>query len=156
MADTTLKNNITEIMSKGSSYNLVAFMRAIAKCNKITYGNELRFISSKLDRIARYQGKYYSRLNAKISSQKKQKKKVNVLQKKLSSSKLAKQKKNLLEKELKSEQKKLELLDAEVNKLNKASQLLEEMGVDSKERLSEIKRKLARSKMNVGPVKKQR
>jgi hypothetical protein len=147
MSRAYLKENIVKIMSSGSYYNLYKFLKSVSESQKMSYPDELRYIESQIETLAKYQTTLSSRLKSsqallapvKISTAK--------LEKHLASPNLPNAMRKKLTKQIDKRNAKVTLLESELDKLRRMSDLIEQINSDNKEKITSIKRKTERSFM---------
>lgn len=162
--DNTLKNSIVEISTHGNRYNVIRFLQAFAQCNKITYTDDIKELDVKMNLILNYKDRFDSKLKFNLillNAEKRKLKKLNNMLNWLDSKKpskkriikLTKQQKENIMQEIEINNQKSSLLLEEINNIKKMNELLDDMNFDNKEKLSNIKREMERSQIEIKQYK---
>ncbi|MFH1439251.1 MAG: hypothetical protein ABIG89_01705 [Candidatus Woesearchaeota archaeon] len=153
MTESNIKENIINIMSKGSRHRVVRFLHAVASSNNITYTGELRHLDTKIGLVTRYRERFLIKLKDDMESLKSLRMKLADVERRLRSPNLNDEQKDLLANEMEVNQKKLMLLEDEINKIRKMHDVLDDVSIENKEKLFDVKRKIERSMMKIDELK---
>ena len=156
----TLKNSIVEISTHGSRYNIMRFLQAVAQYNRTTYTGDINELDVKMNLILNYKDRFESKLKLNLRLLNAGKRKIKELNNMLNMSdskkpskkripKLTKQQRENIMQEIGINNQKLSLLLEEINNITKIHELLDDMNFENKEKLSNIKREMERSRIEV-------
>ena len=123
-------------------------MRAIASSTKFTFSDDLKHLDAKINLLAKHQINFSKKLENDQKNFKNIKIGLKKLQKEIEKPKLHYSKKKKLIKEIKEEEEKLRLLKTEIQNLDRMHDILENLNIENKEKLSQIQRDIERNTVN--------